>query len=185
MCVAGIWFGPPCASWSSARPGLPDSSWCRIRTLAFLDGAPGLSDKCLAQIAAGNATAKATQSLVRACIAVGTPCAAENPRRSLLWHSKFLRDLIPYCSSVFDVDMCAFGAPWRKATRVATCSCDDDPALHKVCAGKAGQCSWSGRPHVILDNPRACKRAAEYPQAFARGFANLLFKSWENRLSSA
>eukprot|EP00959_Pyramimonas_sp_CCMP1952_P337367 7064934-Pyramimonas_sp.AAC.1 len=49
------------------------------------------------------------------------------------------------------LDMCSFGAPWRKRTRV-TCRAPYNPPSSPpcLCRGRGGMCSYSSKRHIVL-----------------------------------
>ena len=73
-----------------------------------------------------------------------------------------------------DVDMCAFGTRYRKATRFAVFFVNDLGVLaNNCCQGRRGVCSFSNTPHVWLEGA-ATTRAAEYPWKLAAALARAL-----------
>ncbi|CAK0840824.1 unnamed protein product, partial [Prorocentrum cordatum] len=95
-----IWavaLGTPCARWSAARRGgeMADS----------------------AASASGLACAKFSRRVVRACLDAGAQFVIENPRSSHLWSWPPLESLLRRAAAVrVKLDMCAFGAAWKKPT---------------------------------------------------------------------
>ncbi|CAK0862131.1 unnamed protein product, partial [Prorocentrum cordatum] len=95
-----IWavaLGTPCTRWSAARRGgeMADS----------------------AASASGIACAKFSCRAVRACLDAGAQFVIENPRSSHLWSWPPLESLLRRAAAVrVELDMCAFGAAWKKPT---------------------------------------------------------------------
>ena len=185
-CIAGIWFGTPCSSWSLARRGPYGSAWGPLRSQEFPLGLPDLSPADRFKVREGNRTAQLTAKLIRKAVECGVPCALENPHTSRLWSSPWIAPLLSVEEfRGFVVDMCQFGAPWRKRTRVGTwLTREPGPgsslAQPHLCRGRKGICSSSGQPHIVLCG-RTCKRAESYPESFASEFARLLSFSAEQR----
>ena len=83
------------------------------------------------------------------------------------------------------VDACAFGAPWKKPTRLRFYRCATAAAVLDGCrcrAGNGGRCQWSGKRHVHLQgrDPRGIlytKRVAQYPRRLARDLAKIMFEA--------
>ncbi len=186
-CVSCVWLGTPCTSWSRARRGPPGSNWCRIRSDAYLDGMPGLSDRDLERVRIGNATARVSQQIIACCVANTVPCALENPRTSMLWDSRYLRHLRHRtCCQELLLDLCQYGVRWRKATRVCAWHCLASPALTLRCHAHDGLCSRTSLPHIRLSGADKVsgvlwtRRAQEYPRPFASAAARLLMDSAES-----
>ena len=118
-CIAGIWIGIPCGSWSRARRGPPGSNWCAIRSRRHINGIPDLPPRDCAKLAAGNRMLKLCIRIIKAARAAGIPVALENPGSSLLWHHPTFRQLLGH-ASVHDFDYCQYGKPWRKRTKVVS-----------------------------------------------------------------
>jgi hypothetical protein len=171
--VIGIWMGTPCTSWSRARRGPPGSGWCAIRSNDRLLGLPDLSAADQKRIALGNATAKASARLIRFCIRQRCPVYLENPAASMLWICPFIKPLLarPECHHV-NTDYCQFSKPWRKRTKIAAWNTHELDSFERHCTGKAGLCSRTLRPHIVLEGTdRASGRlwtqvAEPYPRAF-------------------
>lgn len=182
-CVSGMWLGTPCTTWSRARRGPVGSHWAPLRSSEHPEGLEGLSDRDQAKVRLGNRTARASAELIQLCVALKIPVALENPQTSLLWsYPPIARLMLHACASVIDADMCAFGARWRKATKVATWHCQRVLAPPR-CRGHGGVCGFSARPHVILsgrDPVSGClwtRRAQCYPKRFASWAARVVTRS--------
>eukprot|EP00973_Karenia_brevis_P005058 695643-Karenia_brevis.AAC.1 len=48
------------------------------------------------------------------------------------------------------LDMCQFGARWRKRTQLACINLEDVDNLHKLCGGRNGVCSRTHKNHIVL-----------------------------------
>eukprot|EP00959_Pyramimonas_sp_CCMP1952_P466121 9489452-Pyramimonas_sp.AAC.1 len=72
-------MGTPCCSWSQARRGPPNSSWCRLRSPSHLWSLPNLSQRARLACEKGNSQLKLCLSLIRACRSNHVPAALENP----------------------------------------------------------------------------------------------------------
>lgn len=169
--VRGLWLGFPCTTWSNARrPAL--------RSRKELWGRPGLAAPQQLQVALGNATLRAALSLMREGIAAGIPVVAENPESSLAWQVPFFaRAAKNNAVQQVTMDFCAFGAAWRKSTRLWSAHCDLQ-TLAKRCGGAPGWCH-TGKRHIRLsgrgpDGRLRTKIAEPYPQMFARQAAAAL-----------
>ena len=85
----------------------------------------------------------------------------------------------PACRE-FVVDYCQYGAKWRKRTRELSWFSADDSRLHKQCTGRAGICSATGKPHIVLSGSDPISHrlwtsiAEPYPRRFAKLFAENL-----------
>ena len=183
-CVAGLWLGTPCSSWSRARRGPPGSNWCCIRSREFPNGMPNLRPADVARIALGNATMLASARLIRAARRSKTPCFLENPSGSLLWDSPPIAKQVREGGAVKTTfDFCQYGKPWRKRTVVMGWGVLPNPDLGRVCCGRRGLCSRTGAPHIQLSgtcaaNGQLWTRVAEpYPSSLCARLADHLIAS--------
>ena len=86
-------------------------------------------------------------------------------------------------AAVFKLDMCAFGARWRKFTKVA-CWARHHPEAPAVarCTCRKGLCSFSDKPHIVLTGHDPVSgilwtRLAEpYPSKCCNYFASIITK---------
>ena len=133
----------------------------------------------------GNRTARITGQLIRRAERLGIPCALENPHSSVLWQAPWVAPLLSFSSyREYVCDMCRFGSPWRKRTRIATWGVRLPRPRSKLsqpclCGGRKGICSTTGDPHRILmgNAPGGVpwtKVAERYPSSFAKAFSSLL-----------
>lgn len=154
-------FGTPCAVFSIARKGL------RNFTLAHL------KERISCELAFF------TAKMCELCFSVGTLWSIENPLSSALWEF-FPIKLLMARSDVYVVDfpMCAFGADYRKWTRVITnipglCSLQREchHARHSVqLAGKVRVKDDSGN-FVTVNKTTA---AGAYPQLLVKAWSAVL-----------
>ena len=150
-------------------------------------GLPHLREADRERVKVGNRTAAVSASIINLCVKLGIPCAVENPRTSILWSSRYFSwALRSTRAQEFNVDMCAFGTRWRKATRVVAWNCIRRPQLADCrCSGKHGVCSFTQKPHIRLTGASDSgvlwtRRAQVYPNRFARCFGDLLRESAED-----
>jgi hypothetical protein len=172
--VACVFFGTPCTTWSNAaRPA--------ARSKEHIWGLPGLPEHRLDAVRIGNRQARLTARWIRRCVLQGVPVMLENPLTSLLWRCPCLETLFrhpAFRSAHFT--MCAFGARWRKATRVAAWHLDVSSLQGKVCTSRNHICDFSCRPHLRLHGNMPSSSiawttaAAAYPRRLARELASLL-----------
>ena len=89
----------------------------------------------------------------------------------MLWATPAFKRLLEKHSSVV-IDMCAFGAAWKKPTRLLTVNCSLNKFAGHICRSKSG-CSFTGLPHEILSGRSAEHKclwtqvASAYPPLFA------------------
>ena len=157
-------------------------------------------------LADGNATAQACVNIILSCKSHNVPVALENPRDSLLFlhpavqaAAKGLPQLSPLEGCCLEAppvnvdvsfDMCAFGAPWRKPTRLwfwnlseadvtslSSMKCRSHRSLTK---GAPAICGFSQRPHQQLTGAAKSsfrtKVAEAYPIPFAEHLARILLR---------
>lgn len=181
--VAAVWLGTPCSSWSLARRGRAGRRGGPLRKVGkFILGHPdslGRPDD-EAKIKLGNDVLRSTVAIIRACAANAIPVALENPAASRLWHGPGMAELRRHvaCREV-RVDFCAFGAAWRKPTRVLTWHCGPLECLQRRCKGRGGLCGRTKRPHIILQGRSKSGQlrtsaASPYPREFAMAAAQVL-----------
>jgi len=130
----------------------------------------------------GNATMRFSVSVANVCIQHMVPFAIANPASSMIWQSPsmlWLRNRRPVREAI--TDLCQWGTPWKKATRMVVGHAD--PAMpHRRCRRCKGLCSRSRRPHQQLKGTRAdcvfwTKIAEVYPRRFATAVADMLFNA--------
>ena len=148
--IMGIWCGTLDTTWSSARSGPAGSCWGAWRSNRHLMGVPGLSQIDQWRVCAGNATLKATCTLLSAVVARGLPAGLSNPVSSRVWRCTALRSALHCVTTTFCiVDACQFGMRFRKRLGLQFGNCIGDGSLCKLCLGKKGWCSASQRRHIL------------------------------------
>ena len=187
-CVAGIWLGTPCTSWSRARHGLPGTSWQPLRSPEALDGLPHLEGIDFAKIQHGNITFRFSLRIIRAAALRGISVALENPHSSFMWsHPALQKELRRQSCSEYVFDFCQYKMPWRKRTKVAAWSCTF-AGLDQRCRGRKGVCSASNKHHIILQGSDPITKqlwttvAEPYPRTVCRIVADGLTEALLNRL---
>ena len=183
--VLCVWLGTPCSSWSAARHGPAGSSWCRLRTKENLYGLPNLGDRAQSAVGIGNRLMQRTASVLRICDQLQIPAFLENPASSMLWSAPPIAEITNRESAKISIhDACAYGARWRKRTKIMALHSFTDSSLHHTCSGRHGVCSFTSKPHIVLtgtdpSTKRLWTRIAEpYPArlcaAYARHIASIL-----------
>ncbi|CAK0825583.1 unnamed protein product [Prorocentrum cordatum] len=125
----------------------------------------------------GNALAQAAISICYACLASGTGFSLENPRTSMIWDLPDMAKLLTMDGvRVVEMVYCAFGARWKKPTRIVTnvqaleeleCKCSQDHD-HQELRGRDSQ----GRLWTRL--------AAVYPPRLCKAYASCVAKAVSN-----
>jgi len=178
-CIAGLFFGTPCGSWSIARHGPFGSHWGPLRSRKHIMGLPGLPPRDNAKIRLGNATMRQTADPIKLADSMGIPVALENPASSRLFVAPAIAALRrrPSHQDIL-LDMWQFGAPFRKHTRLACWNTRVDVAgLNRLCRGKRGVCSRTQEPHLVLEGPTRTRMAQKYCYKFAHAVAEHLARS--------
>ena len=181
--VAAVWLGTPCSSWSLARRGRAGRRGGPLRKVGkFILGHPdvlGCPDD-EAKIKLGNDVLRSTVAIIWACAKNKIPVALENPAQSRLWHGPGMAELRQHvaCREVA-LDFCAYGAAWRKPTRVLTWRCGSLESLQRRCKGSGGLCGRTKRPRIILQGrlqsgQLRTSAASPYPRGFAMAAAQVL-----------
>ena len=185
-CVLGVWLATVCTSWSRARHGPVGSSWGPIRSDHYVMGLPGINPSDELKVRLGNSTMRISARIIHACIKTTICCFLENPAGSLMWKAPPLLKVCSHkCSRVFVCDFCQYGARWRKRTRIQGWHSQLDSDLSRTCSGHQGQCSRSGKFHIVLHGQDPVSRqlwthlAQPYPNAFAKAAALALANSYE------
>lgn len=150
-CVASLWLGTPCNSWSRARRGPPESNWPPLRSNASVMGRANLRAADRAKVAAGNRVMRITAPLIRRAISLGIPVYLENPQDSSLWRAPANSRLLDHSGChMLAFDLCQVGARWRKRTRVATWWSQHSADLSGLGSGHGGLCFRTCKPHITL-----------------------------------
>ena len=148
--VRGVWLATICKSWSRARRGPPGSNWQRIRNNEHIYGLPGLPENCRHTLKIGNATMRQTAEVIKTCIQFRVPVCLENPVGSMLWQAPPISKLLAQ-AQIVNFDQCAFGAGWRKRTKIAGWNAGALTQFENHdCSGHKGICSFSKKPHIHL-----------------------------------
>ena len=142
--IVGVWLGTLCTTWSSAR-------YPPIRSRSSIWGLSGLKPQDVEKVSVGNATARVTARILRCCVGSRVPAILENPDLSMLWSCPPIAALLrgEACRTQ-RLCFCAFGARWRKATRLAGWFVDMSPLDNHMCRGRHGICEYSGVHHIVL-----------------------------------
>ena len=190
--VKALHAGTPCATWSMARhgprPGKVDAAneetepkrRCTapppLRSRAgHIYGFSDLSVADMAKVSHGNKTMRITCEFIRAAMNAGACASLENPATSMLWGAPEVDSLCreaggSHCC-LTTCDLCAFGTPYRKRTRVAFWNCHPTSALSRKCSSKGGRCDYTQKDHIILTgwarHTFKTASASEYPAGFA------------------
>lgn len=163
--------GPPRAPRRTGGP---------LRSCRHVMGLPHLPQHDADKVRRGNRELHATARVLHEATSLGIACGIENSAGSFLWRTPALRRLLALSSArPTVVDMCAFGAPWRKRTRLVMWNAE--PPAPPRCTRRHGACSFSGKHHVILEGRDASgmlwtQRAQEYPTGLAAAIATSLAK---------
>ncbi|CAE7507505.1 unnamed protein product [Symbiodinium necroappetens] len=140
---------------------------CRSRTRPL--GHLWLRGATASKVAAENELARFCVDMISACVAAGLGWSLEHPDSSFLWRLPgFEAYANPLSTEIWRGDMCTFGTPWRKRTRLAT-------SLELRGGRRFCRCR---HPHVLLrgrvpgrpDVSRASV-AKPYPRGFAQAVA--------------
>ena len=109
--------GPPCSSFSMACNGTPST---RMRSEKIPAGLPNLSAVRQEKVTLGNALAEVAIKLCKAMSLVGGLWTWEQPWTSLMWiYPPVKAFLALYGLALAYIDVCSFGAPWKKPTGLA------------------------------------------------------------------
>eukprot|EP00439_Symbiodinium_sp_Y106_P076030 s796_g15.t1 len=154
----------------SASPGsgtFSVASTPKCRTVAFPLGVPGLTTAADAKVQAENSLVEFVAQLCLWCAGQGIPFWADQPASSLVWRLASYRTL-ESCDGVgaWIVDLCTFGAPWRKRTRVVTST---------NLAHQSTTCFGCAEHHHLRGRSRFHRRSwSSIAESFPRGMALVL-----------
>ena len=159
-----------CSSWSIARRGCPPPLRDNGKGLM---GLPGLSPADARKVRVGNQQYRCLVRIIKACILLGIGGYVENPRTSRIWRTWGVKTLLRKGAFFVDTDLCQFGTPYRKATRILFCGFEQSAfADFPRCFANDGRCSKSVHRHVRLSGTDGgifrTKAAQVYPVDFAR-----------------
>ena len=116
--------------------------------------------------------------LIKLCLQLGIPGYLENPRSSRLFRTPGVLKLVHEGKAIYrDADLCQFGVPYKKPTRVLFWGIKVPENVFARCTGSGGRCSKTGHKHINLRG-KVGKRfltteAAMYPESFARAISNI------------
>ena len=131
--------GPPCSSFSMACNGCASTM---MRSVKFPAGLPVLSAIRREKVTLGNALAEVAVKLCQAQSLAGGLWTWEQPWTSLMWiYEPVKAFLAKYGEALAYVDVCSFGAPWKKPTGLAA-NFQQILELVRYCSCK--------KPHTIL-----------------------------------
>ena len=177
--ILGVWLDP---SWNSWMPERRQP----MRSYGHILGRPDLPDRLARQVKAGNKIMTAVCRVIRACVRRGVPCVMMHPSQSLLWRTPSMQKLskLRSCRSLV-IDMCRFGAPWRKRTRCWSWHAPP-PYAPALCPSVKGVCH-TGRAHAHLTH--RCPTSGQqwmqiadlHPPKFAAFAASWLIDAAERR----
>ena len=144
-----------------------------------------LQGRDLARARIGNRQVRSALRIIRSCISTGTNGYLENPRSSLIWHvlSKALKKFLSTGEAKYiNVDMCMYGVPWKKPTRILAFGPWASSISLKTCHGR-GTCDRTHRPHEQLSSSISCsygvkngKWRTSFAQVYPVRFVNDLLK---------
>ena len=131
--------GPPCSSFSMACNGCLATM---MRSVIYPEGLPVLSAIRREKVTLGNALASVAVKLCQAQSLAGGLWMWEQPWTSLMWiYPPVKAFLAKYCEGMAYVDVCWFGAPWKKPTGLAA-NFEQIENLSRTCV-----CT---KPHTVL-----------------------------------
>ena len=171
---AMLHLGPPCSSFSMAVNRFIKH---RMRTAALPGGLPNLNSRQQEKVRLGNALATVTTYLAMAQVRMKRQWSIEQPGSSIMWlFEPFLAFIREHCLLKVTVDVCAFGAPWKKPTTLAV-SFPEAAALARKCPGCPN--------HIQLQGMAPCGRnwtavASPYWPAFASTWASVCAPYWQD-----
>jgi len=179
--IIGIWIATPCNSMSRARnrPNGPPP----LRTRQYPLGLPALSPNDQLKVERGNTLATFSFSLFLLARSLNIPVVIENPSTSWLWQQPGALNILRIRNTqVLDIDFCAFGAPWRKRTRLLYCHVDLSPLVPRKCSGR-GLCSFSGRPPQVLEGKNELGIFwTHIAEPYPKGLCRLVCKCYQQAL---
>ena len=171
---------PPCSSFTvawnrvwEARPShLP---WGSFENLALADQVKVLN---------GNATLRAALFFIRVLESKRCPWMLEQPTTSRMWLIPQVAELQrkPHVTMYF-LDQCGWGAPWRKATSILCSRIAPEHAVRlcRTCTSSGGGvCGFSQKCHIRLSGgdpstgQAMTRTAARYPRELANWLGFLL-----------
>ncbi len=150
-----------CATFSLARRGKSGSSTPqRLRDRRRPWGLPGLVGSNLQKLRSANARVRHAIRLILRSIWRKQSGYLENPLGLILWHivrKEFHSVLASGYARLVDTDLCCFGTPWRKPTKVLIWGAHVHEVVLPRCHPCNKLCSTSGKPHYQLSSTVSCK----------------------------
>ena len=198
--ICGVWMALPCHGLGRARRGkpwksrpVPSRGWpSPIRSSALPWGLPeeDLSPADRRVLAASNALVRVAIQIWTICREHRVPVAIENPFNSFFWLIPEVEGLVMQPGCAFAVlDFCAYGADWKKATKILFLHWVGVNRLVKRCRHiRQGKylpclCGFTLQPHRILSgkNPDTktwwTNTAEPYPWKLAEALADLAVRT--------
>ena len=160
-CVKVLHLGPPCSSFSMACNRFKKYA---MRSAREPNGFANLPHHRAEKVRLGNALAEVAVRLAEAQEKAGNFWTLEQPASSLMWLFGPVARLIERAGVwIATIDVCMFGAPWRKPTSLAAIF----SAIMRLCRRCVGRHS-----HISLQGKAECGRswtaiASPYWPAFA------------------
>ena len=178
-------MGTPCRSWSRARRApLWSRMPHRLRIATAVYGLKELVGNDSKIVEEGNLLSKRGQVLYATCRRLSVSWSEDNPAQSYLWleHGRISRQQVTAVSSYL-FTMCAFGAPYKKRTRIDEINVLFPELEAADCTSRI--CVFKKCRHMPLSGLSEGKfvtsAAAAYPLRLARVIANGHFQAWERR----
>ena len=174
-----VHFAPSCGTASRAReraPGPPP-----LRSDAFPDGLPGLSEQNKARVIAANNSYIAMLTLAKFAISLNISISIENPKNSLFWKCSFVREFLDSLPQfhICEFQHCMHGGKRDKFTHWLSCNPrelerDMFEALHLLCDRQHQHASWS--PYIDETGKQVFPTASEaaYPDLLCHRIACIL-----------
>ena len=170
--VVAVHLGPPCGTSSRARDirrhSGPDPK--PLRSRMHPDGLPSLTGTDLQWVLSANALYKLSAEIFQWCTLHGILCSLENPARSYMWDTSFLKALDGQTQLAMHAvyfHHCMYNAPRKKRTKLL-CNHPTFTGLALDCTGDHELLPW-GRQH----NKWATSLEVEYPHALCVAMARL------------
>jgi len=144
-------------------------------------GLASLCERDRQKVNNANTILREAVKFVKFCIDKNIPGYIENPKSSRLWKTRAIQRLLKHhCTKLVDLDMCQYGTPWKKPTRLLVFCRHADQVNFQCCAPKKGLCSATHKSHVQLSGMIASggfqtKQAQRYPRKFAESIVRQIF----------
>lgn len=162
--VLGVGAAPECASFS--RAVVPP-----VRDALHPEGKEGISASMEKKVQRGNAHSDFCWQVISGAEALNLCFWLENPDGSFLWlMPEFLRRKLGDPTRSYRFDMCRYGAPWRKRTRIATNT--DLAGRRELCVGGHSHQRLRGRS--LVHKASWTRVAQVYPKSLCRDLASAM-----------